>query len=491
MTQIKEALGQWLKTAPQKREKLSTDPHRPSYHFLPPNNWMNDPNGLIYWTGQYHMFYQHNPNNPFWGDIHWGHAVSDDLVHWKDLSPALTPDMPPVDSSGCWSGSAVDNNGIPTFLYTGVKDGEQTTCIATGDDDLLVWQKDQANPILKAPQLPGFHYKDYRDPFVWREGDTWYQVISMTINNQGQVLIYRSRDLREWEYLHPLIPQAEREKIQDVADIWECPNFFQLGNKWVLLVSMWKNHTLLYPAVLIGEFRDLQFYPESYQRLDWGEQCMYAPLTFKDNQERRLMFGWLQEQRSKEAQIEAGWSGVMSLPRVLSLKNNRVNITFAPELQTLRQESLKLDTLTLDKAYLLDGLKSETLELQATFTRDTFTQNTAQRSGITLSHGEEKILVYIDWLSNELVVDTGTNIYRDKIETNSVETNQIETNRIETNPVDLHLFADHSVLEVIANGEVSISCRVYPKQVGGSVELFSDGKSQVRLEGWNLSSIWT
>ena len=255
MTEIKNNLTNWLEQAPQKRKQLSTDSHRPRYHFLPPNNWMNDPNGLIYWQGKYHMFYQHNPNNPFWGDIHWGHAVSEDLVHWKDLPPALSPDMSPIDSSGCWSGCAVNDNGIPTILYTGVKDGEQTTCIATGDADLINWQKDKGNPILKAPQLPGFHHKDYRDPFVWRDGDTWYQVISMTINGQGQVLIYRSSDLREWEYLHPLIPQAEREKIQDVADIWECPNFFPLGdnktgNKWVLLFSIWKNHTLLYPVSL-------------------------------------------------------------------------------------------------------------------------------------------------------------------------------------------------------------------------------------------------
>ena len=218
---------------------------------------------------------------------------------------------------------------------------------------------------------------------------------------------------------------------------------------------------------------------------------MYAPLTFKDNQDRRLMFGWLQEQRTKEAQIEAHWSGVMSLPRVLSLKNNRVNTTFAPELQALRKEGLQLDTLTLDKPYLLDGLKSESLELQATFTQDsftqaTFTQNTAQRSGIILSHGKEKILVYVDWLSKDLIVETGINVYRAKVETDSVEINPVEINAI-----DLHLFADQSVLEVIVNGEVSISCRVYPKQVGGSVELFSDGKSQVRLEGWSLGSIWS
>jgi beta-fructofuranosidase len=473
MTTTKDISSDWLESAPAKRQKLANDPHRPRYHFLPPNNWMNDPNGLIYWQGRYHMFYQHNPNNPFWGDIHWGHAVSNDLVHWKDLPLALLPDQAPVDDGGCWSGSAIDHNGVPTLFYTGVQKGEQTTCMAMSDDSLLVWKKDKANPIVRAPQLPGFHYKDYRDPYVWREGDTWYQVISMTINNQGQVLLYRSRDLRDWEYLHPLIPQQEREKIQDVADIWECPNFFALDNKWVLIVSIWKNHTLLYPIALIGDFRDLQFYPESYQPLDWGEHCMYAPLTFQaDN--RRLMFGWLQEQRPKEAQIEAGWSGVMSLPRVLSVENNKLKLDFAPELQTLRKEKVEVSNVALDRSKIIKGIKSDGLELQLSIKRDS-----ATGSGITLHHSDsERTTITIDWLAKELELKTPTNVYKAPLE--GLE-----------NTIDLHLYVDHSVVEIIANREVALSCRVYPKQVGGSVELFSKGESKiVQLTAWNLASIW-
>jgi beta-fructofuranosidase len=480
MIEEKNKVAEWLESAPQKRQELSTDPHRPHYHFLPPNNWMNDPNGLIHWNGQYHMFYQHNPHNPFWGDIHWGHAVSDDLVHWKDLPLALIPDALPIDDGGCWSGSAVNNNGVPTILYTGVQNREQTTCLATSDENLLVWQKDKTNPILKAPQLPGFRHQDYRDPFVWREGDTWYQAVSMTIHNQGQALLYRSSDLRDWEYLHPLISQEEREKINDIADIWECPNFFQLGGnetgaKWVLIVSVWKNHTLLYPIAFVGEFRDLHFYPEQQQRLDWGEQCLYAPLTFQDEKNRRLMFGWLQEQRSKEAQLAAGWSGVMSLPRVLSLENNKVKLDFASELQTLRKEKIELSDVTLAGLQVIDGMKSDGLELQLSLQR-----NLATRSGIALCHSEdEQTTIGVDWLAKELVIDTATTTYKAIFE-------GLETT------VDLHLYADHSVIEVIANRDVALTCRVYPKQAGGSVKLFSEGQSQVlKLKAWNLDSIWS
>jgi beta-fructofuranosidase len=472
MTKTEDLVSDWLESAPAKRQRLANNPHRPRFHFLPPNNWMNDPNGLIYWQGQYHMFYQHNPNNPFWGDIHWGHAVSSDLVHWQDLPLALIPDAPPIDDGGCWSGCAIDNSGVPTFFFTGVKNGVQSTCVATGDADLIHWQKDVANPIVVAPQLPGYNQTQYRDPYLWREGDTWYQVIGTAVNNRGEVLLYRSSNLRNWEYLHPLIPGEIRSTLEDGADICECPNFFALGDKHVLIFSVWRNHVLHYPVAFVGEFKDLSFYPEHMQRLDWGLYCFYAPLTFHAN-DKRLMFGWLQEQRSREEQIEAGWSGVMSLPRVLELKNNRLKLTFAPELQKLRQDHVQLSGVTIDKTYSVNGVSSERLELQITFRK-----STAQCSGILLHHGDERIQVYIDWPAKELVVDTGLNVYKGRFETLA-------------DKVELHLFADQSVLEMIANREVALTCRVYPKQVGGSVELYSeDGESKVSLEAWNLSSVW-
>jgi beta-fructofuranosidase len=467
-------LQEWLEQAPQKRLNLSGDSHRPRFHFLPPNNWMNDPNGLIHWQGQYHMFYQHNPNNPFWGDIHWGHAVSSDLVHWKDLPLALSPNAPPTDDGGCWSGCAINNNGAPTFFYTGNKNGVQGTCVATGDADLIHWQKDAANPVEVAPALPGYNQKDYRDPYVWRDGDTWYQVIGTQVHGRGEVLLYRSFNLRDWEYLHPLIPDEIRSQLRDGADICECPNFFKLGDKYVLIFSVWQNHVLHYPVAFVGEFRDLKFYPDHMQRLEWGQHCFYAPLAFKDEKNRRLMFGWLQEQRSKEEQIAAGWSGVMSLPRVLVIENGRLKTDFAPELQSLRKEKSELSDTLLDSTRVLGAVKSDSLELQITFRK-----NSAERSGLLLHHGDEKVRVFVDWTAREIVLDNGSNVYSGEFANFADE-------------VDVHLFADNSVLELIANREVALTCRVYPKQVGGAIELYSEGgESDMRLRAWNLDSIWS
>ena len=121
------------------RRRYACDPHRPQYHFTAPANWLNDPNGLIQWQGQYHLFYQHNPHAPVHGSIHWGHAVSDDLVHWRDLPIALAPTPGGPDAHGCWSGCAVDDNGLPTLVYTGV--APQAVSIATSADGLLTWDK--------------------------------------------------------------------------------------------------------------------------------------------------------------------------------------------------------------------------------------------------------------------------------------------------------------------------------------------------------------
>src|ERR1051325_4638830 len=157
-----------------------TDPHRPRYHFLPPSNWMNDPNGLIQWRGRYHMFYQYNPYAAVWGNISWGHAVSDDLVHWEDLPVALTPDADGVDANGCYSGIAVDNNGVPTIVYTGVRGPNELACIATGDDELISWQKYPGNPVIQSTP-PGIDLVAYRDHSVWREDGMWYQVVGAGI----------------------------------------------------------------------------------------------------------------------------------------------------------------------------------------------------------------------------------------------------------------------------------------------------------------------
>ena len=469
-----------------RRQALAADPHRPRYHFLPPDGWTNDPNGVIQWEGTYHLFYQHNPHGPFWDTIHWGHAVSSDLVHWEDLPVALTPSRGGPDKDGCFSGCAVDDNGVPTLLYTGFADAKQTQCLATSHDGLLTWEKFGGNPVLATPP-EGVRPLDFRDPWVWREGDAWYMVLvsGLKSSSGGVALLYRSADLRTWEAL----PHLLTGEVETTGEVWECPNFFPLGDKHVLIVSVWPKHSVHY---FVGAFADGRFSPETHGVLD-PDGSFYAPLTMRetgqemgqDEKGRRLMWGWLDEQRSRDAQRAAGWAGVISLPRVLSLGEDGGLLTdFVPELRSLRRERVRVDALEVAGTVDVD-IKGPALELRLTIER-----GDASHSGLLLARspdGEEETRVYVDWTAGRLIIDRERSSLLKDVE-----------RRAQSGPLDagdtleLHLYLDGSVLELVANQQLVLSSRIYPSRPESlGVGLFAQvGRSTFKLEAWRLASIW-
>ena len=332
---------------------LATDPRRPQYHLLPAANWMNDPNGPIYWKGHYHMFFQYNPNGAFWGDMHWAHAVSPDMVHWKHLPVALSPTPGGPDQDGCFSGSAVVNDGVPTFIYTGVaavpkdqatlSDGQhnfrETQCIATCDQPLLTTWKKDPTPVIAAPP-PGLAVTGFRDPCPWRLGDWWYLNVGSGVRGKGgMILLYRSRDFRHWEYLHPLVEGVMAAgKAPNAADpvatgeMWECPDFFKIRDKYVLIYSaegkvFWQSGALD-PASLL-------FHAEQRGILDYG--TFYAPKAQLDKDGNRILWGWIPEKRPLEEYRASGWAGMMSLPRILDLDSTgRLTMRVLPAVEQLR-----------------------------------------------------------------------------------------------------------------------------------------------------------
>jgi beta-fructofuranosidase len=338
--------------------RLAADPLRPQFHLLPARNWMNDPNGPIFWNGQYHMFFQYNPGAAVWGDMHWAHAMSPDMVHWNHQPVALAPTPGGPDQDGCFSGSAVKNGDAATILYTGVKtvaaeqatlrDGthnfRETQCLATSVDPLLQsWRKLPA-PVLLPPQDPKL--TGFRDPFLWRNKRFWYMGIGSGQRGEGgRVLLYRSTDLREWVYLHPMAFGKSNGKqtsdFVDSGDMWECPDFFQLGEKHVLLYSTerkvhWQTGEL--------DRKELLFHPEKHGFQDFG--AFYAPKSQLDATGRRILWGWITETRPETEFSAAGWAGCMSLPRVLSLSSeNILQMKFLPELSELRELETSLTAL--------------------------------------------------------------------------------------------------------------------------------------------------
>ncbi|MEO1290875.1 MAG: glycoside hydrolase family 32 protein, partial [Chloroflexota bacterium] len=302
--------------------RTNKDSLRPAFHFTAPQNWLNDPNGLVHWKGKYHMFYQHNPDSPEWGTIHWGHAVSDDLVHWQDMPLALIPTPDTYDERGVWSGCLVDDDGVATILYTGVQGGlyeEQTVCIATShDDDLSTWQKSDKNPLyLEMPT--DLTYSGFRDPYVWKQDGLWKMVIGAGAKDGAEaVLLYEGETLYDWNYIEPLYVNDEQNE-----HVYECPNFFKLGEKWILLISRMITSHVEY---FVGLFWQNHFIVETHGYL--GNHPLYAPLTFEDDKGRRILIGWLQEDRSDNDPQATEWAGMMSVPmELMLLENNQLAVT--------------------------------------------------------------------------------------------------------------------------------------------------------------------
>ncbi len=461
---------------------LADDPHRPIYHFLPPANWLNDPNGLIQWKGQYHLFYQYNPNGPFHGTIHWGHAVSADLVHWTDLPIALAPTPAGPDQDGCFSGCAVDNDGVPTLVYTGIR--PEVQCTATSLDDLLTWQKQPPQPVIGAPP-PGLDLLGFRDPWVWREDGLWYAVIGSGIRGVGgAALLYRSPDLVDWAYLHPLCVGDPAE----TGTIWECPNFFPLRDRHLLLISPIPLRKSLY---LVGRYADGTFTPEVRGPVDDGG-CFYAPQTMLDDRRRRLIWGWLREDRSAEACREAGWAGVMSLPRALDLRpDGSLAIEPVGELERLRGQHARHADVDVTSAtpYAPDDVRGDCLELDAEV-------ELGDARAVTLAvrcspDGEEQTRIVYDRFERRLSIDRRQSS-RDRSVNRDARHGWLSLGEAE--PLRLRVFLDRSVVEVFANGRACLTSRIYPTRPDSlGVEITaSGGRVRMRsLDAWAISSIWT
>jgi len=338
---------------PALREKLMHDPLRPQFHLLPAANWMNDPCAPRFYRGEYHMFNQYNPGAAVWGDMHWAHAKSPDLIHWTHLPVALSPTPGYYDAFGCFTGSVLPDMDAPTILYTGVTKttpdqetirGEglrEVQCMAVATDSGLQNWKKAERPALDGPPA-GMKVTGFRDPCPWKDGDTWYLGVGSGFPKVGgAVLLYRSSDGRNWSYLHPLVQGQWNEGTQtnpvDTGEMWECPDFFPLGGKHVLLYSAERK---VYWEV--GEFdrRDLKFHAEARGWLDHGSY--YAMKSMVDAKGRRILWGWVQENRSPKDCLAAGWAGTMALPRVLTLDGNQLRMEVVPEFASLLRNTRRL-----------------------------------------------------------------------------------------------------------------------------------------------------
>jgi beta-fructofuranosidase len=463
--------------------EIAADPLRPQFHLLPEHNWMNDPNGPIFWKGKYHMFFQYNPNGAVWGDMHWAHAVSPDMVHWKHMPMALAPTPGGFDADGCFSGSAVVYEGTPTIVYTGVKsvksgeatlrDGThnflETQMLATSSDpDLKTWDK-LAAPVLMPPQDPKI--TGFRDPFLWNSGDEWYMGVGSGQKGEGgRVLLYRSTDLRKWEYLHRLAAGRKNNKETkdpvDSGEMWECPDFFALGDKYVLLYSTerkvyWETGEL--------DPKELVFHSQKRGMQDHG--AFYAPKSQLDDKGRRILWGWIPETRPEMQFRAAGWAGCMSLPRELTLDSaGNLVMKVLPEVEELRTSELTLPEkeqgtearqTVLGKMELSEAAAEIELHIAPKAFQIEFSDG--HKTVVSLAYDPAKA-------GRELQVGT---------QFASLPATDVTEHEI-------HLYVDASVVECIANDLVAVTTRVYQAPKGKLRPVVPVAK----LEALNSLVIW-
>ena len=352
---------------------------RPKFHLTPYVGWTNDPNGFSFYDGKFHLFYQSNPYDTVWNAMHWGHAVSEDLLHWEYLPCAMAPDEP-YDSFGVFSGTALTlPDGKHLIMYTGVrKEGGdlaeelQTQCIAVGDG--IDYHKFSQNPVIDVSDLPeGTSRNDFRDPKIWQEEDGSYRCIVGTCrtNRNGVILQYRSDDGFAWEYESILIENDGR-----FGRMWECPDFFTLDGKQVLICSPqdmlpegFEYHNGNGTLCLIGQLDETKkhFTYEHNQAVDYGID-FYAPQTALAPDGRRIMIGWMQNWDTCDQQgaKERGWFGQMTLPREVTIENGRLHLRPVRELEQYKSNKVVYNNVRMDGEMTLDGIRGRTVDMEIT-----------------------------------------------------------------------------------------------------------------------------
>ncbi|MDF3144293.1 MULTISPECIES: glycoside hydrolase family 32 protein [unclassified Streptomyces] len=327
----------------------STDPGAPRFRVRPPANWINDPNGPFRWRDRYHLFYQHNPDAPVHTNVHWGHVSSHDLVHWEHHPIALAPTPGGPDEAGCWSGCVVDDDGVPTAVYTGVDRhhaGLGSICLARAlvpEDETLTDFRPLPTPVVTGPPA-GLDVVMFRDPFVFRSGGRrWALVGAGHADGTASVLLYDCDDLADWRFAGVFLDGNDpvaMDAFGDKAVGWECPQLYATaGGEWVLVVSLWDGDPCS-TGYLTGRLQpygdgELRFEARTGGRLDHGRD-FYAPAVLQEPG-RALMWGWSWEAREQGEVDRAGWAGVLTAPRVVDVHpDGALRVVPAPELELLR-----------------------------------------------------------------------------------------------------------------------------------------------------------
>jgi beta-fructofuranosidase len=499
-----------LKTNPlllrliESRRKQAGDPFRPIYHYVNPEGRLNDPNGLCFWQDRWHLFYQaYPPEDP---RQHWGHAVSDDLIHWQDLPLAIYPNP----ERCCFSGATLVEEVRVIAMYHGTTVGNM---VATSNDPLLLnWEKVTGKAVIPMTNPDGspLPYRVF-DPCIWKKDGTYYSLSGGTLPGPGGKrvranFLFRSSDLANWEYLHPFV---ENDRYSLVGDDGACPYFCPIGRKHILLHF---SHTSG-GKYLLGDYDterdkfavaaggDFNFGP-------YGPAGVHAPSATPDGRGGVIVIFNMNPGKPTK-----GWNQIMTLPRRLTLLAdddlNNLGIEPAGDIQSLRCDHQHVDTMTLpaNEEVVLDRVQGNAMEIVAEidpegapmvelnvlrspnteeFTRIMFFKDRGYRHREFGRRHE-----YAKKLNSVISIDSSRSSILPDVASRAPETAQVFIEK--SQPLKLRVFVDKSVVEVFVNGRQCVAQRVYPgREDSLGVSLRAQGRDAEleSLDAWQMKSIY-
>ncbi|HKT00416.1 MAG TPA: glycoside hydrolase family 32 protein [Rugosimonospora sp.] len=459
---------------------FDADPHLPTVHLRPPRNWLNDPNGLVHHNGHYHVFFQYNPHGPDHANMHWGHFRSPDLVRWELMPVALAPTPGGEDADGCYSGNAVSDGDRLIAFYSAYRTDRwwQPVTTATSTDAGTNFVK---RP-LAMPQPPAGTTM-FRDPYVWRQDHRWRMLVGASmVDGSAAALLYESPDLKAWSYQGQFAAGDP-----GTGTGWECPQYATFGERGALIVSHWHpQHGPQRVLAYTGREHGGRFVTGDPVPLDHGPD-FYAPALLPAPDGRWLLWGWAPEARSPDWVGDAGWAGVLTLPRELSLtEDGTLRQQPARELFGLRTRRILHHTGQVARQPVEIGQLGGSFDLTASLRRDR--RHCAGLRLITSADAGEYLDISHDPTTGQIVVDRD-HASHDPRARGGIYTMPYPYAGTPEATTELRIIADRSIIEFFTPHGQVLTLRTYPT---GSVPWILQahaghtGTAQFAVDAWQI-----
>ncbi|MFW6270250.1 MAG: glycoside hydrolase family 32 protein [Bacillota bacterium] len=493
-----------IKRFKESRKKMADDPYRPHYHFVSPESTLNDPNGLCYWKEKWHLFYQgYPPEDP---RQHWGHAISDDLIHWRDLPYAIYPEP----EECCFSGTTYVEKDRVIAMYHGTKGGNM---VAVSDDPLLLnWKKLTGKPVIPFPEDSSSVPYNIFDPCIWKKDGIYYSLSAGTLPHEPSGrrtradFLFKSKDLKKWEYIHPFV---EGDRFTLNGDDGACPYFWPIGDRYILLFFSHMSGG----QALLGNYdkKRNKFIVTEHFNFNFGPATpggIHAPSATPDGKNGiNVIFNM------NPAKPTKGWDQIMSLPRNLTLiDKHELGMKPAGDYKSLRYNHIKIkrQELPANQEILLDNVSGKSLEIKADintqdapmvelnvlrspdreeYTRIAFYRERGYRDWEKFENWNKQIRSHA--FDSLITVDNSYSSILSDVKSRAPETAPVFLNPDES--LQLHVFIDRSVVEVFVNGKQCVAVRVYPgREDSNGVSLYSRGKRAIlkSLDAWEMKNIY-